>query len=216
MSFCISIVKFILFVFNLICALCGLALIAVGVGFMFKHDDVLNAFNDNNVHVMPIVFVVIGSAIFLIAFFGCCGAICESECMVLTYAVLLFVLLVAQIIFVVLVLVKKDEILKNYWIERQNHTFFWDTIQQRLKCCGYNSSTEWDVKTPRSCCQKNAIECIALVNAYSDGCVQSIQKLFKPALLTCGTVAGIELVGIIFACYLGNHIRNYRRSIYGR
>lgn len=64
--------------------LCGIALIAVGVGFLLKYDDVLDAFKDLNVNVVPIAFIVIGSAIFLIAFFGCCGAIFESECMVLT------------------------------------------------------------------------------------------------------------------------------------
>lgn len=59
-------------------------MIAVGVGFLLKYDDVLEAFKDVNVNVAPIAFIVIGAAIFLIAFFGCCGAIFESECMVST------------------------------------------------------------------------------------------------------------------------------------
>lgn len=67
--------------------LCGIALIAVGVGFLLKYDEVLDAFRDVNVNVAPIAFIVIGSAIFLIAFFGCCGAIFESECMVSTVCI---------------------------------------------------------------------------------------------------------------------------------
>lgn len=62
----------------------GIALIAVGVGFLLKYDDVLDAFKDVHVNVAPIAFIVIGAAIFLIAFFGCCGAVFESECMILT------------------------------------------------------------------------------------------------------------------------------------
>lgn len=64
--------------------LSGIALIAVGVGFLLKYDDVLDAFKDVHVNVAPIAFIVIGAAIFLIAFFGCCGAVFESECMILT------------------------------------------------------------------------------------------------------------------------------------
>jgi len=222
MSCGIAIVKFVLFVFNLVCALCGIALIAVGVAFLLRYDDVLDAFKDINVNVAPIAFIVIGSAIFLIAFFGCCGAIFESECMVLTYAVLLFLLLVAQIIIGVLVFTNKREVqrvsermLNNLWRDRQNHRAFWDTIQQGLKCCGFKSATEWIPNTPASCCEQNAIECVALVNAYSDGCAQSLQQVIESGSKLFGgaaiAVAGIELIGFIFACCLSNHIRNYRR-----
>ncbi|XP_055325080.1 23 kDa integral membrane protein-like isoform X3 [Sitodiplosis mosellana] len=202
--------------------LCGIALIAVGVGTLLKYEDVLDAFKDINVNVAPIGFIVIGSAIFLIAFFGCCGAIFESECMILTYAVLLFLLLVAQIVVGVLVFTNKREvqrvserILNNLWRDRQNHRAFWDTIQQGLKCCGLHSATEWIPNTPPSCCETNAIECVALVNAYGQGCSASLHELITDGSTIFGStaiaVAAVELVGFIFACCLSNHIRNYKR-----
>lgn len=57
--------------------------------------------------------------------------------MFLQYAVLLFLLLVAQIVVGVLVFTNKREVqrvsermLNNLWRDRQNHRAFWDTIQQ--------------------------------------------------------------------------------------
>ena len=35
---------------------------------------------------------------FVVAFFGCCGAIKENKCMMYTYGFLLFVILIAQVI----------------------------------------------------------------------------------------------------------------------
>jgi len=222
MSCGVAIVKFILFVFNLICALCGIALIAVGVGFLLKYEDVLDAFKDINVNVAPIAFIVIGSAIFLIAFFGCCGAIFESECMISTYAVLLFLLLVAQIVIGVLIFTNKREVqqltertLQNLWKERKNHVVFWDTIQKGLKCCGLTHSTDWILSTPLSCCEPNVIECVALVNAYGTGCSKALNELIGNGSTVFGStaiaVAAVELIGFIFACILSNHIRNYKR-----
>lgn len=59
-------------------------MIVLGVSILYKYDVVLDVIKDSHAEVVPIVFIAIGSAIFLIAFFGCCGAIFESECMILT------------------------------------------------------------------------------------------------------------------------------------
>lgn len=41
-----------------------------------------------NYDLLPIVIIVIGVIIFVIAFFGCCGAIRESTCMLTTVSAL--------------------------------------------------------------------------------------------------------------------------------
>lgn len=73
-------VVFLLFYFQL----GGIAMVVLGVSILYKYDVVLDVIKDSHAEVVPIVFIAIGSAIFLIAFFGCCGAIFESECMILT------------------------------------------------------------------------------------------------------------------------------------
>lgn len=67
--------------------LCGIALVSVGLAFLLKYDDILKSFEELNVNVAPYGFIAIGSLIFLIAFFGCCGAIRESHCMVSTVSI---------------------------------------------------------------------------------------------------------------------------------
>lgn len=65
----------------------GIAMVVLGVSILYKYDVVLDVIKDSHAEVVPIVFIAIGSAIFLIAFFGCCGAIFESECMILTVSI---------------------------------------------------------------------------------------------------------------------------------
>lgn len=43
--------------------------------------DFKENFQDYNLGLTPILFIVLGAVIFVIAFFGCCGAINESRCM---------------------------------------------------------------------------------------------------------------------------------------
>ena len=58
-------------------------MVAVGAYVQYQMTDYLNFF-DTNVNGPAIVLIVVGLIIFVIAFFGCCGAIKENYCMVLT------------------------------------------------------------------------------------------------------------------------------------
>jgi len=57
----------------------------------------------------PIALMVVGSIIFVIAFFGCCGAIRESNCMIITFAVLLLAILIMEIAIRIVVFVRSEE-----------------------------------------------------------------------------------------------------------
>lgn len=84
LSLCFLNIFFLLLLLLLSLQLFGIALVAVGAGFLLKYEEIVDAFKDAKISVVPIVFIVIGSLIFLIAFFGCCGAILESSWMVST------------------------------------------------------------------------------------------------------------------------------------
>lgn len=66
----------------------GIALIVAGAIPLFKLEDIRDAFPENNPAILPIAVLVLGSVIFTISFFGCCGAIRESQCMVTTVSLL--------------------------------------------------------------------------------------------------------------------------------
>uniref|UniRef100_A0A8C8GQX9 Tetraspanin n=1 Tax=Oncorhynchus tshawytscha TaxID=74940 RepID=A0A8C8GQX9_ONCTS len=74
-------VKYLLFFFNFIFWLCGLALIVLGVLVQVAlHSTVV--INNVSASSAPLVLIVVGVIVFFIAFFGCCGAWKESYCMV--------------------------------------------------------------------------------------------------------------------------------------
>lgn len=71
---------------------------------------------------MPIALIVLGCIIFVISFFGCCGAIRESQCMVTTYAIFLLLLVVGMIVCASLVFIYKEDVLRE--AQRAYDTFF--------------------------------------------------------------------------------------------
>ncbi|KAI4457341.1 tetraspanin [Holotrichia oblita] len=106
----------------------------------------------------------------------------ESQCLLISFAALLFVILVAEIAATVWAYIYADDleplvrgyvkstVQEEYWHDSdRQHTF--DTIQRELKCCGSESPRDWiedrDVKLsissstpdnyliPASCCHEN-------------------------------------------------------------
>ncbi|PSN47126.1 hypothetical protein C0J52_14495 [Blattella germanica] len=78
-----SCVKYLLFVFNLIFLITGIAILAIGgiiQDFYSDYSDLLHG----KFFVAPVLLLVVGVIIFIVAFFGCCGAIKENHCMIMT------------------------------------------------------------------------------------------------------------------------------------
>jgi len=221
-----SMVKYILFVFNLLCALGGIAILAVGVAFFLRVGDIEKVFENWNVQVVPILFMIIGAIIFIVAFFGCCGAIKESHCMTVTYSTFLMVMLIAQIVLAIIVFVYIGDlqeatrpVIRQLWGRHGEPAGrqIWDGIQQTLQCCGLNNALEWGIDVPNSCCA-NGGSCSA-ATAFPVGCESALFDFIATSGNIIGAVAlgvaGIELIGFIFACCLANSIRNQsRRSAY--
>ncbi|XP_011864265.1 PREDICTED: CD63 antigen-like [Vollenhovia emeryi] len=230
-----GVVKYLLFIFNFIFVLCGLAILVLGVlvqvgkSHYSKHLDEITS----NLTFPAVTLIVIGSIIFVIAFLGCCGAIRESHCMMVTFACLLLTILIIQVavsIYVFVTVKNSGEIsfkdayvvnLFNKYKDHQEERDLVDTIQDGLQCCGvdsYNDFLRNSMAIPGSCCGKNASDNCSTVDAYKTGCVSALQDLFKKALTILGGVAlGIaaaELIGIIFALCLANSIKNAERRGY--
>lgn len=66
--------------------LAGLALIVVGVIYQLDINKYTEGIPDEyqNIGLASALTIAIGSIIFLIAFFGCCGAVRESTCLLTT------------------------------------------------------------------------------------------------------------------------------------
>ncbi|XP_045785236.1 23 kDa integral membrane protein-like isoform X1 [Maniola jurtina] len=228
-----SFVKYVLFFFNLVVALFGLAVIGVGVAVLLKWS-VLTDLLRGHLTVAPWVFIVIGAIMFVIAFFGCCGAIRESHCMVVTYAIFLLVIIIAQVVLAVLMFTYGESI-KNSLVQSVNALFdkrahdpsvdvVFNNIEQQLNCCGKNGPFDYGLALPKSCCPQMGVvgstinQCTA-IDANKDGCAAVVGNLYetwnKPIAGIAIGVACVEIVGALFALCLANSIRNMdRRSRY--
>lgn len=219
-----SCIKNLLFIFNFFFAISGVVIIVCG-GYslhLFKKtgpvvgDDYVSA---------PIILIVVGSIVFLVAFLGCCGAMQESYCMLMLFSVFLFLILVAEIAAGALGFVYKGKVdhiaqgkfmqsLEDYNRETGGKVKpiheAWDFIQSQLECCGVNSSQDWKGQVPKSCCS-NADNCGPAGPYYDKGCYDTVKEYISKYAVYVG-IAGIgigliEIIGIIFSCCLANQVK---------
>ncbi|EDV56466.1 CD63 antigen [Drosophila erecta] len=231
-----SLIKYVLFAFNVLFAISGLGILIAGAVVLADVNE-FNHFVEGRVLAPPIVLIVTGLIIFLIASLGCFGAIKESPTLLITFAVLLAVIFIVELAVGIAASVFKKDLegmVKNSLqesIKRSNSedTMAWDNIQQKLMCCGVDSPADWRTlsanKTlPGSCCQPQFIDttvghcldspALGKDKYFQDGCVGKLKnRIEKNAIILIGVgigIAFIQILGIILACYLANSIRQER------
>ena len=59
-------------------------------------SDYLNYFDDSYVNA-SVLFIVLGAIVLILGFFGCCGACTENSCMMFTFATLLALVVIAEV-----------------------------------------------------------------------------------------------------------------------
>ncbi|KAJ8708853.1 hypothetical protein PYW08_010235 [Mythimna loreyi] len=145
---CRCLVKFTVFSVNLISLIIGLLVIGGGVFLVFqlqKLKDVINqlAFNID-LDFVPYTIIGLGAAIVLISFFGCCGSVTDTKCLLVTYAVCMALLAGAKIVITILLFVMLPNLrssvegtVNGMFLSddaAQNVTFH--LIEAQFKCCG--------------------------------------------------------------------------------
>ncbi|XP_046679689.1 CD63 antigen-like [Homalodisca vitripennis] len=233
MEWGMNIIKYLLFAFNLIFALSGLAIILVGA-LVLTEVGSYSHFLENKVLAPPIVLIIAGSIVFFIAFLGCCGAIKENYYMLIGFAVLLLVIFVIELAVGIAASVAKEEFasamrstlkrsMGNY-THSQTEQSAWDSMQRKLRCCGVEGPQGWnevfaDGSVPGSCCVANVQnDPNALcrnsddpTQVFQDGCYERLKTKTKDNIVIIMAVgigiAFIELLGIVLACCLAQAVR---------
>jgi len=149
-----KLVKVILFAFNLIFFLAGLGLIICGALVKTELQPYFD-FYQGSVTGLAVLLIVVGCIIFIIGFFGCCGAYKENYCMTMTFAVLLAIVFLLEITGGISAYVMRQQVgdevmtkmiqtMRKY--ETDNSiTDLWDDVQHDFKCCGTYNMTDWNV-----------------------------------------------------------------------
>jgi len=180
----IKLVKYSLFLFNLLFVIAGIVLIYLGVSTNARINAIDQLVNLSTYSVPSKIFIGVGIVMFVIAFLGCCGSVKESHAMVMTYSVLVGLVLVIQIGAAVAAYYKSDEItdlvkqgLKDTLPKYGNDTEtrrLWDYVQHNVHCCGVNDYRDWfevtsvdpliSGKVPDSCCLIDSVGCASKID----------------------------------------------------
>ncbi|KAK2579293.1 hypothetical protein KPH14_008251 [Odynerus spinipes] len=227
-------IKYLLCAVNSLFVLTGVMIISVGTTIYAVYED-FSHFLDPSYFSPATLLIVVGIFVFIIAFFGCCGALRESTCMVLVFAVSLSFVLIMELSAAIAAYALQDSV-KSLLENKINITMHEyetnvearsavDFMQSRLHCCGYNGTSDWNgilsdkensQGVPDSCCAwdmitNNETDCAV---AYSTGCISRLSIIIHRSALYIGTgavaIALIQMTGIMFACMLGRAIRRQK------
>jgi len=235
-----GLVKYLVFLANLIFALAGLALVIIGIMYKLNYNDATRVL-PNDFGLAPILSIIIGAIVFVTAFLGCCGAVKESPCMLTTYATILLIIFILQVAIGVYAFLqikntdqlhttlrkKLQETFDKYTQENQHNEEAKETVeltQRFLECCGLDN---WDQmklpndSLPLSCCKRGVEHCRTpnFYDVHNKGCARALLEYVENNSQVIGGVAiGIailEIIGAVFGFCLASSIRNHhRRNIY--
>jgi len=176
MEGCMSnLVKYLLFITNFLIFVLGVAVFGLGIWVVVDEPSFLDLFDKAsdqldgavdgfNVEIYTsaaYILLVVSALVVIISFFGCCGAIKESKCMLGTYFTLILAMFIVMVVGAVLGYsgdldkAIKDPLktaLTKYRDDataESNAGLFaykeaWNTVQQELKCCGVDNVTDWN------------------------------------------------------------------------
>uniref|UniRef100_A0A9J8B7R9 Tetraspanin n=1 Tax=Cyprinus carpio carpio TaxID=630221 RepID=A0A9J8B7R9_CYPCA len=191
--------------------LSGSLVLAVGLWLRFD-PDTTNLLDENDApeHFFIAVYILIGAGgvMMLVGFFGCFGAVRESQCLLGSFFACLLVIFGAEVAAGVFGFLNKDKIIQDvqkYYqsaMEISNGTAITSMYHKVLECCGTESSRPPDLCTDDS---------------HVKNCDKAIEDFFKEKLFIIGYVgigiAGIMIIGMIFSMVLCCAIRNSREVI---
>ncbi|XP_041745048.1 CD9 antigen [Coregonus clupeaformis] len=208
-------VKYILFVFNFIFWLCGSLVLAVGLWLRFDPETVQLLTGEEAPETFFIaVYILIGAGggMTLVGFFGCCGAVKESQCLLASFFACLLVIVGAEVAAGVFGFISKDKIIEDVQkfysesisegSENSNRTAIAAIYHDVLNCCVDSVS--------------NPSQCLDADEDRKD-CRNAIMDFFNEKLYIIGYVgigvAGVMVIGMIFSMVLCCAIRNNREVI---
>lgn len=212
-------------------------IISIGTTTYAVYED-FQHFLDSSYFLPASVLMILGGLIFVIAFFGCYGAIIESTCVVLVFAFLLTIVLIVEIGTAFSVYLLQDKIMSlirdNMNSTMQQYKYNSeaaagvDFMQSRLQCCGFNGQSDWEsilnngnkeVLGPDSCCAFIAVvddDNKICAGPYQHGCLDRLIMIVHRSALSLSTtaiaIALIQFAGIMFAWTLGKAIRRQKTA----
>jgi len=202
---------------NLAVMCVGLAIIGLSSYVVHLGRDYNHLVEDGELLLLVPVWTLIGGILMtVVSFFGCCGILRGSPCMLRVYGTFVVLLVVMELVCGTLLLMNKDWFMERVH-EGMNNSFMKygpdhpqlsdsiDASQHELKCCGIDSYNDWflilnDNDVTPGCCTRDpgvdAYSCYKNINElkpeelketiYTKGCYVALQDLLLHESLTLG------------------------------
>ncbi|VFV22991.1 tetraspanin-2 isoform 2 [Lynx pardinus] len=211
-------IKYLLLGFNLLFWLAGSAVI--GFGLWFRFGGTMKDFSSEDkspeyFYMGLYVLVGAGALMMAVGFFGCCGAMRESQCVLGSFFTCLLVIFAAEVTTGVFAFIGKgvairhvqtmyEEAYNDYLKDREKGNGTLITFHSTFQCCGKESSEQVQPTCPK--------ELLGHKN-----CIDEIEAIISVKLQLIGIVgigiAGLTIFGMIFSMVLCCAIRNSRDVI---
>ncbi|XP_046698381.1 leukocyte surface antigen CD53 [Silurus meridionalis] len=213
---CLKCLKYTMCVVNFIFFLCGAAIFGLGI-YISTTTKYLTFFPSLSIVNLASALFVIGIFVTSVSFLGFLGALKENRCLLISFFILLFLLMLAELTVACLLLFYETDI-DNYIGKElkdsmqkstgggNNTSIDWNMIQNTFECCGVNNFTDWDgTKIPSSCCKTEPC-----TSYWKEGCYLKLKNWFETNLLGTGiaviVICSIEVLGMCFSMTLFCHI----------
>uniref|UniRef100_A0A8B9JF59 Tetraspanin n=1 Tax=Astyanax mexicanus TaxID=7994 RepID=A0A8B9JF59_ASTMX len=215
--------KYLLFTFNLLFWLSGGAVMAVGLWTLVDKSDYISLLSSSTYSLAAYILIAAGAIVMLTGVLGCCATIKESRALLIVCFPFCYQLneeLRADL---------KETMVQKYQQPGEDHvTRAVDKLQQDLKCCGSNSSADWQQGTwihtfadgrlvPDSCCKTPTDHCglrdhPSNIYKVEGGCISKLEEFILQHLQILGAVgigiAFLQILGMLFTCCLYRSLKD--------
>ncbi|XP_030621892.1 CD151 antigen-like [Chanos chanos] len=229
--------KYLLFAFNFLFWLAGGAVMAVGIWTVVEKSDYISLLSSSIYAISAYILILAGVIVMVTGVLGCCATFKEQRQILRVYFVLLLCIFLLEILAGVLAYVYyqqlneelkenlKETMVTKYRQPNEDHvTKAVDKLQQEFKCCGSNSSSDWNASkwiiseskdsrrfVPDSCCKTPVDGCgkrdhPSNIYKVEGGCITKLENFIMDHLKIIGAVgvgiACVQIVGMVFTCCL--------------
>ncbi|XP_030270313.1 tetraspanin 34a [Sparus aurata] len=243
---CSGFLKIMMFIFNGGIFLAGAAILGTGIWVKVDSGSLLGILDNvegapselSQLASISYLLIAVGAVLVVIGFLGCCGAMRESRCMLLTFFSIVLIIFIIEVAGAVVLLVFKglaDQLLQdledgirkdltdNYGKD-EGVTSLWNTTMEKLKCCGGKNYTDFDDSKfftdnrfyPNTCCNESIADGDCNENRASafmvEGCIDRIVQLIEDNAVIVAAVAlgitALEIAAMVVSMVLYKNIGN--------
>nr|XP_020641733.1 tetraspanin-8 isoform X2 [Pogona vitticeps] len=214
-------IKYSIFVFNVVFLISGCVILGMSIWMRVSKPAQVEFNIDRSLFAVIELLIAVGCIIMVLGFLGCCGAVQESECMLLLFFIGLLAILLLQIVAGILGALFKPQIEETLdktfaenaaklsgsaQMDREFQAIF-RKFEINHKCCGLvKGQADWGPNEGCTCAPEDQDTSFCEKSIYVQFCRDILVKFFKENMvIVMGLAFGLaflEALGMVFSMIL--------------